>query len=240
MKIKSIVISLFILSLCHANEPFNKISFAVGGWPSSRTLSDWQALNSLVNTSPGEYSHLRGGNIDEEKTGPSLAITAHYFLTKDVALNIGLGYEQGETTARFVEDSAPHSMFWKSRYVYVPVNLEYKVSRISGKRLWFKLFAGGAFHLLNAEIKSDTFVQDILDTDASGTTYDFQYGLSIEYSLTKALSIYYNSTTWKGTIDPLEKNGRALKLSDFGLNTDENLIIRLDEDTQLIGLRYYF
>ncbi len=117
-----IIFCVFIFSsISIAETPFKKFSMAISGWTSNRTFTDWQALNSVLNTSPGEYSHLRGGEIDDEKTGPNVFISANYFLNKDVAINIGIGYEPGETTARFVENSAPHSMYWKSRYVYLPV-----------------------------------------------------------------------------------------------------------------------
>ena len=70
--------------------------------------------------------------------------------------------------------------------------------------------------------------------------FSFQYGLMLEYSITKSLSIIYDAITWYGSIDELEKNGQALTLSDIRLDTNENLKIRLDETTMLIGLRFYF
>ena len=232
---------LIAVTTIFANEnDYKKFSIDLRGWSANRTLTDWQALNSLLNTSPGQYSHLRGGKIEDEKVGPELCVTASYFLHKNLAINMGVGYLPGNTTAQFVEEGTPHSMFWKSHYFFVPINLEYKIPFISAERLWIKVFGGGSFHSLSSEIKSDSYQEYILNTEASGRAFGYQYGILFEYALTENLSVFFHSTEWHGDLDSIEKDGQPIKLSDFRLDSEENLRIDLNGRTQLVGVRFYF
>lgn len=84
-------LSLMYVSIANAEEPYSKFSIDLRGWSGNRTLVDKWALNSLLNSSPGEFSHLRGGEINEEKAGPEIFVSANYFLHPDLALRLCTG-----------------------------------------------------------------------------------------------------------------------------------------------------
>ncbi len=218
-------------------KPF---SLGIRAWHTNRTLTDWNALNSLLNTSPGQYSHLRGGKIEKENVGPEIELMAGYHPGLNLTISAGLGYLPGETSGSFVENSLPYSMSWKTLCYFLPVNIEYKIPFISGEKFWIKLFGGGTFYLLSAEIKSADYSEDILNLTMKGNTFGYQYGSLFEYSISKKVSIFFVATTWRGRINELTADGRTLKLADFRVKSVENLVLSLKGVSQKLGIRCYF
>jgi len=237
--ITNLIISSSAFAADKANEA-KSFSLDIRAWHTNRTLTDWNVLYSILNTSPGQYSHLRGGKIEEENVGPEIELMAGYHPGLNLTISAGWGYLTGETNGSFVENSIPYSMSWKTRCYFFPVNVEYKIPFISGEKFWIKLFGGGTFYFLSAEIESADCREDILNLNMKGNTFSYQYGSLFEYSISKKISIFFVATTWRGRINELTANGRTLKVADFRVRSVGNLVLSLKGVSQKAGIRYYF
>jgi len=227
-------------SLATTQEEERAWWISMEGWQSHRGDPNYTALNAILNTSAGEYTHLRGGHRTDEPREFEIGGALGYHFWSRFNLSSRLTYLRIETAGYFVDMSREYTMKWTTQATIPSFRLEFYLPIAEAKSIRTKLFIGFDYYFLTTQIQSKPYIEQILDTRARGGDLGYHTGGGVEIRVFSKLSLLLDTTFWYATITPIKANSQTLKMSDFRHESDDDLMLHLDGNSYQIGLRYYF
>ena len=148
-------------SLATTQEEERAWWISMEGWQSHRGDPNYTALNAILNTSAGEYTHLRGGHRTDEPREFEIGGALGYHFWSRFNLSSRLTYLRIETAGYFVDMSREYTMKWTTQATIPSFRLEFYLPIAEAKSIRTKLFIGFDYYFLTTQIQSKPYIEQI-------------------------------------------------------------------------------